>query len=65
MRTQMIAAGINTLSGLLSEPQAPRGGFAAAVALSATRAHLVDWKVSSSHEVGWTGPALTTFAPVA
>lgn len=65
MRTQTIASASNTLSGLRSEPQAPRGGFAAVVALSATRAHLVDWKVSSPHEVSRTGPALTTFGPVA
>jgi hypothetical protein len=65
MRTQTIASAINTLSGLLSEPQASFGGPAAVVALSATRAHLVDWKVSSSHEVGRTGPTLKTFGPVA
>lgn len=65
MRTQTIAPAINTLSGLLSGPQAPRGGFAAVVARSATRAHLVRRKVNCSHEVGRTGPALTTFRPVA
>lgn len=65
MRTQTIASAIDTLSRLLSEPPAPCGGLAAVVALSAARAQLIDWQVSSSHEVGRTGPTLTTFGPVA